>query len=370
MRYLNVLAAVAAFLFFALPANAQLSDGIRCVQEQLSAGGYAPGPIDGIAGPQTDGALRRYEADHGAVTSRRLDVTLGNAVCRRIGLNDSSLREFWPSNEGAFDVHFPEGSETLLRAWFNLALPRAEEHVATVFDVELAGRDLIIVGRTGDEVRALVREHYDLGLNSYDFDDLCDVTEGSIGGRAYPGMAVFCVPSARQVPRRRVEFVVAHEVTHLVQFQLAGATPSTHGVQAVVDASGPIWLIEGGAQAFAFTASDRGNYPLWQFRNFEIGVYGPDMPDLSTIEHHGTRETQIEAIYRAGSIAASDLIDVTGFPSHVTFFELLGQGVPWPEAFDAAFKVSVDAFYAHFQAVPRVENGVPINGPLDGFLAP
>ncbi|MGH6718043.1 MAG: peptidoglycan-binding protein [Alphaproteobacteria bacterium] len=35
------------------------------VQQALSAGGYRPGPIDGVAGPRTTTAIRRYQGEHG-----------------------------------------------------------------------------------------------------------------------------------------------------------------------------------------------------------------------------------------------------------------------------------------------------------------
>jgi peptidoglycan hydrolase-like protein with peptidoglycan-binding domain len=41
---------------------------IRHVQTRLQEAGFAPGPIDGIFGPRTVVALRRYQARHGLPT--------------------------------------------------------------------------------------------------------------------------------------------------------------------------------------------------------------------------------------------------------------------------------------------------------------
>jgi hypothetical protein len=42
-------------------------------QERLKAAGYDPGPIDGVLGPQTRAALRRYQASQGLPTTGALD---------------------------------------------------------------------------------------------------------------------------------------------------------------------------------------------------------------------------------------------------------------------------------------------------------
>lgn len=38
---------------------------IRGIQEELAAHGYAPGPADGLLGPRTVGAIRKYQRDAG-----------------------------------------------------------------------------------------------------------------------------------------------------------------------------------------------------------------------------------------------------------------------------------------------------------------
>jgi peptidoglycan hydrolase-like protein with peptidoglycan-binding domain len=49
---------------------------IRGIQKELLAHGYEPGPVDGIAGPETRAAIRAYQADAGLASdgqpSRRL----------------------------------------------------------------------------------------------------------------------------------------------------------------------------------------------------------------------------------------------------------------------------------------------------------
>jgi Putative peptidoglycan binding domain len=47
---------------------------VRDAQRALRDLGYAPGPMDGIVGPRTREALRRYQRSEGLPTTGRLDV--------------------------------------------------------------------------------------------------------------------------------------------------------------------------------------------------------------------------------------------------------------------------------------------------------
>ncbi|WP_340115232.1 peptidoglycan-binding domain-containing protein [Pelagibius sp. 7325] len=49
---------------------------VRGVQKELAAHGYKPGPIDGVAGPQTRAAVRAYQADAGLEVDGKADKRL------------------------------------------------------------------------------------------------------------------------------------------------------------------------------------------------------------------------------------------------------------------------------------------------------
>lgn len=51
-------------------------EAVAAVQERLAELGYAPGPIDGLMGPRTRGAIRRYQADAGLPTDGRISRDL------------------------------------------------------------------------------------------------------------------------------------------------------------------------------------------------------------------------------------------------------------------------------------------------------
>ncbi len=51
-------------------------DEVKRVQESLVALGYDPGPIDGLVGPRTVSALRKFESDNGLPVRGQLSSEL------------------------------------------------------------------------------------------------------------------------------------------------------------------------------------------------------------------------------------------------------------------------------------------------------
>ena len=48
-------------------------DGIRQVQQALAKKGFDPGPIDGVLGPQTEQAIRKFQDHYGIKVTGRID---------------------------------------------------------------------------------------------------------------------------------------------------------------------------------------------------------------------------------------------------------------------------------------------------------
>jgi peptidoglycan hydrolase-like protein with peptidoglycan-binding domain len=48
-------------------------EGIRAVQQALQKRGFSPGPIDGVIGPLTTEAVRKFQDAYGMKTSGRVD---------------------------------------------------------------------------------------------------------------------------------------------------------------------------------------------------------------------------------------------------------------------------------------------------------
>lgn len=49
------------------------AEGIRQVQQALTKKGFDPGPIDGVLGPQTEQALRKFQDYYGIKVTGRID---------------------------------------------------------------------------------------------------------------------------------------------------------------------------------------------------------------------------------------------------------------------------------------------------------
>ena len=47
---------------------------VRAAQKELTSRGYDPGPQDGVAGPQTRAAVRKFQADQGIAQTGKLDL--------------------------------------------------------------------------------------------------------------------------------------------------------------------------------------------------------------------------------------------------------------------------------------------------------
>ena len=54
------------------------------VQSNLSALGYEPGPIDGLFGPLTSGAIREYQIDHGLPPDGQVSRRLAGHIEERL----------------------------------------------------------------------------------------------------------------------------------------------------------------------------------------------------------------------------------------------------------------------------------------------
>ncbi len=58
------------------PPQCMTCDDVKRVQESLVALGYDPGPIDGLVGPRTVSALRKFESDNGLPVRGQLSSEL------------------------------------------------------------------------------------------------------------------------------------------------------------------------------------------------------------------------------------------------------------------------------------------------------
>lgn len=358
-------------LFLALPtfSFAQLKEGIRCVQDQLTEAGFDPGVVDGEVGPKTRRALAEFQNETGLVFERTLDVSLGNSVCRSIGLIRPALQQYWPSLEnGRPEIIFSDSIEPGLKGRMLASVIRSSSSIARTFQVDLAGQDVILVADNPRDLARLVATHLQVGVidQSTAIADACGSSRG-ISGLALPGIMCLCVSNdadlRAQIDQTWLDFLVAREMVHLMQFQLTGGVPTEQGVEEQLLNEGPVWLNAGSAQAYGNKFAI--NTPDWDYRIVNYRRLKNVFPDLSELETSDALASRQPDVYRAGTVAAIDLVDLYGYPAFGQFYQNLGRGVGWTNAFELAFGLPPESFYKHYRNVTRFEaSGDPIQGPL------
>ncbi|MPZ49310.1 MAG: hypothetical protein GEU75_08425 [Dehalococcoidia bacterium] len=142
--------------------------------------------------------------------------------------------------------------------------------------------------------------------------------------------------------------VVAHEYFHLVQMQLLGHV-AERIASTPVDRErpeGPSWLFEGSADWVSWQALESAE--LSSLDGYLASVTVPNDVDIAGLE------TFIE-YYHAGEdrallpLVAVDLLVRDDVRSLTRFYESVGRGLPWREAFSAAFGRPVPSFYAELR---------------------
>lgn len=148
------------FLCLAMSATVTLAqEDVRQAQLELQQLGFNPGPIDGIMGPLTRGALRDFQQDRGLAVTGRLDTRTREAL----GISRTVSRETRTVRSDATTI--PAGTRIPVR--LNDRLDSGENRVGDTFgmtvseDVVIDGSRMLsagaqIVGRV-DEVEAAKR---------------------------------------------------------------------------------------------------------------------------------------------------------------------------------------------------------------------
>jgi hypothetical protein len=165
------------------------------------------------------------------------------------------------------------------------------------------------------------------------------------GGYAFAGdgtIWIYAPTYARKQTNTR-RLTLLHEYFHTVQASLAGP----RGARA------PLWLVEGSARYFEVRAgADRG-YTYFDKEKQSEAVTLKTLGPLSSYETAGgatSRGGHGEA-YTAGFVASDFLVQAKGVDAlKRDFWTLLASTPDWHAAFASAFGMSVDDFYASFEA--------------------
>lgn len=164
----------------------------------------------------------------------------------------------------------------------------------------------------------------------------------ALTGKSFIVVNISGVPT----PRQRT-FLIAHEMTHQYQRQIAGTA-----------AGRSMWLMEGMAEAAgAQVVARRGYWRLEQYReNWQTGLSRtPDKPTLGELE---TAEDWSNALVRYGAaityktagLAALQLTQRFGRPAVWEYFSGLGREEPPETAFQGAFGIAMQDFKTSYTA--------------------
>jgi hypothetical protein len=172
---------------------------------------------------------------------------------------------------------------------------------------------------------------------------------------AYAGGNTIVVSPAHRVwldssPLNRVKIIV-HEYFHLVQF---GLTRNMYD-------PGPIWLLEGSAELVGFRAVADASLVSFEAvldRWIAYGLQGPlANTSLADIESATASPDLLCCMYELAPMAVHLLVEDRGLAALGDYYGVIGNGMPWREAFASAFGMSVEEFYASFDAA-RYDIGV------------
>ncbi|MGR3621945.1 peptidoglycan-binding protein [Pseudophaeobacter sp.] len=355
------------FALTATSSHANIASSIKCVQDQLNQSGFAAGPVDGLFGRRTHRALQAFAQKNGMPTEPPLIKENANVYCRRLGLINPDLQEFWPARTKPFEI-------TAAPSVAPTAVTQIEEILHDLFvqvpaklGLELAGTEQILVAVTPDEVIKLASatgRPRSTNTSAY-ANEYCPPTIGA-AGQAMSGHFWICVPAGVKEfsgkSLAQLKFVLAHELTHSIQFQVSGIMPRPVGNnKRSLLLPGAIWFIEGVAHVVArLTTTD---FDLSTYANIGLADYDKQrVPNLSDLEHYGRLKENRQDVYSLGELAAAHLIAKHGLEVVSALFQALGEEQSWYAAFLQVTGQTPQSFYESFYENHNAQQVVTNNG--------
>ena len=233
------------------------------------------------------------------------------------------------------------------------AAPGAPPGITFVFGPKVAAEALVRISDAASEARQVLGEsgpftiHVNCDVNEYAASTNTSVDEAQqaidagkvahIRGRA---MWIYGPKFQRESPSEQRQ-IVYHEYFHLVQGFLSGGR-SGRGVVP------PLWLMEGSARYFenAMRPADLQSARRSQIRRWA------DLPTLEQLEDAGGSKATGGSgdAYTVGFVASDYLVNTYGRERLQHDFWVALATTDWRSAFLEVFGLSVDAFYAEFEA--------------------
>jgi len=149
--------------------------------------------------------------------------------------------------------------------------------------------------------------------------------------------------------------VVAHEYFHVAQSLLHKRYPEDFAIpHDQVRSQGPAWLVEGSANYVAHRVlADNGLLDYAAVRASAIADARSSAVPLNAMESNTGFASVGNLQWPISELAADFLVQQTGVPALLSFWDAIGRGSAWKDAFQSAFGQTVDSFYAGFEAYRR-----------------
>jgi hypothetical protein len=360
LRWIGVVWLVLGLGFWA-GASAAQDVHVACVQAQLAALGFDPGPLDGQSGPRTQAALRSYvdeletSADAAAFDALP-DFTTRAAVgwCREIGLRDQRAAVLMPSHKApelfiAPEVH-PDLASHLM-----VAFRDAEAFLERRYGLRVASQIKIIAATEPEAWHRLVDKAGTMSLQGW-----ADVrararrdceTEFGLGASASRDGLSFCgstlaqgEPLLADLYRMVLSVTMVHEMVHNVQreFSYDKVARWVRKSDTVRPRMGPAWMVEGTAQVveYAYMAERYGRLVpgLRMMRQLAGGS------DLTLQEIRLSGKVREAAAYDVSAYAVAMLVERYGEETLFRYWRAVGETDNWYTAFEQTYGMTVQSF--------------------------
>ncbi|MEM9852707.1 MAG: hypothetical protein AAF761_12015 [Pseudomonadota bacterium] len=360
---------MARALFFALaisiwaaPAAAR-NVFVECVQNQISALGGDPGPVNGLLGPATRRALANVVAARDGLDGLpRLTQRTASTWCRNLAPLAPGLT---PADDPAPRIFMQKElthvREALTRAKRVALAYYADEHgivPAATFDTIL-GNDATWVFATLERLRRDAGRRSQLSRSA--IDNRCSGGFSAFAGRT---AIVICVapnvyfdPSTSAAWEPYMTQIMVHEVAHHLQRELVAdkvEVPRRRGAEPYM---GPAWIIEGHAVLLENDwAASQGR---WQPRFIQIWTKAHALKtQLRTIR----RERRVVGTdYDISHLAVWLLAERYGAERLWDYLRAVGHGATWATAFRDTFDLELTAFEREFESTLRADPAAALN---------
>ena len=177
-------------------------------------------------------------------------------------------------------------------------------------------------------------------------------------GEVYAGSLIFLYGEWLFSTDEGLLTLMAHEYFHVLQEAVSEAKHFSHDVVSEI---GPAWLLEGSAvYAEVRTGAHEGLFSFAAGRARQMARAREIAAPLRSTE---TYNGLFAANYALGFMAADFLVENFGslpaLVSLLSFYDEIGPGTTWPDAFQSTFEISIEEFYAEFEAY-RLEHFPPL----------